>query len=264
MEGMDGEHLVVNCTINDQGNETRSHVLIDSGATGFAFVDEEFAISSSLPLYSPKEPRELEVIDGRPIESGLVTAFTKVKLTIDKHVEEIHMFVTKLGHYPLVLGIPWLNKHDIALRFRSKTVNFDSDYCLQHCSPISATTKGISIPVPEGKPQTKNRIAMIAVAAFLLLSSKNKELRGSITVYELLQAFKKLSRETSPDTEEDEIRRLVPQQYHDFLLLFKKGPTNKLPPHWKYDHTINLKPGFEPSFGPLYGLSREELLALKE
>ncbi len=61
---MDGEHLVVNCTIEDQGNEIRSHALIDSGAPGFAFVDEEFANFRGLPLYSLKDPRELEVIDG--------------------------------------------------------------------------------------------------------------------------------------------------------------------------------------------------------
>ncbi len=95
------------------------------------------------------------MIDGRPIESGLVTAITKVKLTIDKHVEEIPMFVTKLGHYLVVLGIPWLNKHGVSLRFRSKRVNFDSDYCLQHYSPVPASTKQISISVREGKPQTK-------------------------------------------------------------------------------------------------------------
>jgi hypothetical protein len=57
---------------------------------------------------------------------------------------------------------------------------------------------------------------------------------------------------------------MVPKEYHDFVPLFKKAPADKLPPHRKYDHTINLKPGFESPFGPLYGLSREELLALKE
>jgi hypothetical protein len=110
-----------------------------------------------------------------------VTAITKVKLAIDKRVEEVPMFVSKLGQFPVVLGIPWFNKHEVALRFTSKTVNFDSDYCLQHCCPVPATTKLISIPVPEGKPQTQNQIAMIAGAAFSRLSSKNKELTGSIT-----------------------------------------------------------------------------------
>jgi hypothetical protein len=115
------------------------------------------------------------------------------------------MFVNKLGHYPVVLGIPWLNKHEVSLRFQSKTVNFNSDYCLQHCSPVPASTKGISIPLPVGKPQTKNEIAMIAGAAFSRLSSKNKELTGIITVYELLQALKEPSREPPHDPEDDEI-----------------------------------------------------------
>jgi predicted aspartyl protease len=106
MEGNDGEHLVVDCTIDDQGNEIRSHALIDYGATGFAFIDKEFGIPRGLPLYLPKDTREFEVINGRPRESSLVTVITKVKLMIDKHVEEIPMFVTKLGHYPMVLGIP--------------------------------------------------------------------------------------------------------------------------------------------------------------
>ncbi len=63
MEGMVGEHLVVNCTIDDEGNEICSHALIDSGATGFAFIDSEFTHCRGLPLYSPNDLRELEVID---------------------------------------------------------------------------------------------------------------------------------------------------------------------------------------------------------
>ena len=38
---------------------------------------------------------------------------------------------------------------------------------------------------------------------------------------------------------------------------------NQLPPHRQSDHTIPLKEGFQPPFGPLYSLSRFELEALK-
>ena len=44
------------------------------------------------------------------------------------------MFVTKLGHYPLVLGIPWLRHHDVAIRFASNRMTFDSEFCLEHCN----------------------------------------------------------------------------------------------------------------------------------
>jgi hypothetical protein len=109
---MDGEHLVVSCSLNDNQTPIRSHALVDCGATGIAFIDEEFSRCHNLPLYKLRSPRSLEVIDGRPIGSGQVTHMTKVKLTIDKHKEEIPMFVTQLGHYPIVLGIPWLQLYD--------------------------------------------------------------------------------------------------------------------------------------------------------
>ncbi|KAH0613403.1 uncharacterized protein H6S33_005289 [Morchella sextelata] len=39
---------------------------------------------------------------------------------------------------------------------------------------------------------------------------------------------------------------------------------NEMPPHRPYDHKIPLKEGKEPPFGPLYGMSREELIVLKQ
>src|SRR5207248_9556877 len=92
------EHLVVSCTLDDQNNKIRSNALLDLSVTGFAFVNEEFARCHSLPLYKLKEPRGLEVIDGRSSESGDITYVTKLRMTIDKHVEELPLFVTKLNY----------------------------------------------------------------------------------------------------------------------------------------------------------------------
>ena len=40
--------------------------------------------------------------------------------------------------------------------------------------------------------------------------------------------------------------------------------TRKLAPHWDIDLTIDLQPGKEPLYGPIYPLSPWELAALKE
>ena len=63
--------------------------------------------------------------------------------------------------------------------------------------------------------------------------------------------------------ETEGIKGLVPEEYHDFLPLFEEAVANQLPPHRSSDHTIPLKEGFQPPFGPLYSLSRFELEALK-
>ena len=54
--GVEANHLVMACTIVDNHNEIRSHVLIDSGATGDAFIDKAFAARHNFPLFELKEP----------------------------------------------------------------------------------------------------------------------------------------------------------------------------------------------------------------
>jgi hypothetical protein len=39
----------------------------------------------------------------------------EVRLDIQGHHEKLPMFVTKLGCYPIVLGILWLKQHDIVV-----------------------------------------------------------------------------------------------------------------------------------------------------
>ncbi|KAI0992953.1 hypothetical protein K3495_g15230 [Podosphaera aphanis] len=56
----------------------------------------------------------------------------------------------------------------------------------------------------------------------------------------------------------------LPEIYHDFLSVFSRDEAEKLPPHRSSNHQIILKPGTEPPWGPLYGISREELMVLKK
>ena len=113
---MNGAHIVVSVKLDDKSNKSfSSYALVDCGATGYTCVDEEFAHDHNLPLYKLKTPHSLKVINGRPIESGLITHLTQLQMSIDGHQEDIPIFVTKLGHYPIVLGLPWLRRHDVVV-----------------------------------------------------------------------------------------------------------------------------------------------------
>jgi hypothetical protein len=67
---------------------------------------------------------QVEVIDGRLIQSGAIPHIPKVGMQIQESKEQLPMFITKLGHYPIVLGLPWLQLYDLGLRFASNTVTF--------------------------------------------------------------------------------------------------------------------------------------------
>ena len=141
---MEGKHVIL-CNVFFGDKTIASHTLIDCGATGMAFVDEDFARHHQLPLTPFKYPRALEVINGHPISSGDITHTANATFkSIHEHREQIPMFVTKLGHYPIVLGIPWMELHDVAIRLSSRTLTFGSQYCIANCNPIPTIAPAIS------------------------------------------------------------------------------------------------------------------------
>jgi hypothetical protein len=63
-EGLiDGNHLVAMYTLSLNTKEIPTHALMDYGATGYAFIDQDFANCHQLPLCTLKTPHALEVID---------------------------------------------------------------------------------------------------------------------------------------------------------------------------------------------------------
>ena len=140
---MDGNHLAVACSLRPCEHDCviDRHVLIDCGASGFTFIDEDFTRHHNLPRIRLHEPRTLEVIDGRPIASGAVTHMNTLTMTIADHKETLPLFVTKLGHYPIVLGIPWLRHHDVTIHFALDQMTFGPQHC-PFCSCADRPTTG--------------------------------------------------------------------------------------------------------------------------
>jgi hypothetical protein len=156
LEGsMGGKHLLITCSSTRNNQEIPTHALIDCGATGISFMDQDFARHHQIPLQRLKEKKQLEVIDGRPIESGDITYIAKVGMNIQEHKEQLPMFITKLGQYPIVLGIPWLRLHDVAIRYALNTVTFGSQYCITYCHDTSITLQGVTEEPPEPVYQVK-------------------------------------------------------------------------------------------------------------
>jgi hypothetical protein len=100
---MEGKHLVITCSLSIHDQVIQTHALIDCGATEIAFMDPEFACDNNIPLQYRREMRKVDVIDGRTIESRDIAHLANVEMGIQYQNKQIPRFVTKLGHYPIVL-----------------------------------------------------------------------------------------------------------------------------------------------------------------
>jgi hypothetical protein len=86
LEGsMEGKHLVITYSLTVNNQEIPTHALIDCGATGMAFMDQDFARHHQVPLQEIKVKKQVEVIDGRAIASGDITHIAMVGMQIQEH-----------------------------------------------------------------------------------------------------------------------------------------------------------------------------------
>jgi hypothetical protein len=251
LEGsMEGKHLVITCSLTVNNQEIPAHALIDCGATGIAFMDQDFARHHQIPLQELMQKKKVEVIDRRPIESGDITHIGKVGIKIQERKEQLPMFITKLGHYPIVLAIPCLRLHDVAMRYASNTVKFGSQYCITHCHDTSVTVQGVTEEPPEPVNQGKDifepkirpirlvrgDIAMLNGASFFRTVKKGKLTLFKASLYDINEAIE------AKDLKERPLEDIIPEQYHEFLPLFIKVLEDRLPPHWPgIVHEVRLK-----------------------
>ena len=60
------------------------------------------------------------------------------------------------------------------------------------------------------------------------------------------------------------LKEIIPREYHDFRQLFGEKLAAKLPKHRKCNHAIEILPGKEVPFGPIYPLSEPQKEVVRE
>ena len=157
----------------------------------------------------------------------------KVFVRIRNHKEELPAFITTLGQYKLVLGIPWMRDHDIKLDFADNSLEFTAGKC--HTTSMKAPTKVYS-ELPKHSDNLI-QISMISATSYHRMTRKKNHQNHytfAMSVHDIHQALR------DSETDEQAMSNTVPPEYHEFLPLFQKVNADQLPPHRPYDHQIEL------------------------
>jgi hypothetical protein len=206
------------------------------------------------------------MFDERDAESGIIIYYVKTRLKTENHCEKIKLFVTQLAYYSVILGMPWLKKHDPKIGFVSYIFTFDSEYCWKHYNTPARLmkiktlhdipTKARPHNLPFRPPELRYlNIAKMSFKACTMYSRRNCQL---FTV--IIKDIDRYLQNASPP----EPRDLLPEELKDYADVFSPKKAEKLPPHRNYDYNIRLQKGQTPPFEPLYPMSYNELIALKE
>ena len=128
------------------------------------------------------------------------------------------------------LPVAWLQKHNPDVNWKTRQVKWRSPYCVENCLPKQVNA---------------------------LLVDKAQLVREVQDCTDALVATIKWRTE-----DRLEVLKVLPIEYHKWASIFSREQTNKLLSHSGYDHRIKLVEGAEAPWGPLYGMSEQELRGL--
>ena len=89
--------------------------MVDSGAEG-NFVSKAFVGRMGIPDQAKRDAYDIVAIDGNPLsqeDDGRVSRETKpLPVAIQRHHEDLQFDIVRIASYDIVLGIPWLKRHN--------------------------------------------------------------------------------------------------------------------------------------------------------
>jgi hypothetical protein len=121
-----------------------TRAMVDCGGQG-SFINNKFSHRYSLPRHTKVYPVSLVLADGSQSQAGHITQYNPVTLRTADSEERLGLDVAPTAH-DIILGMPWLSKHDPAIRFGRRDLTFDSPFCRQHCDHYGKTIPLHTIP----------------------------------------------------------------------------------------------------------------------
>ena len=92
--------------------------LIDSGAGG-KFINRKYAERLGLPIQTLEKSIMARNVDGTLNKTGTITSYVDLAVKIDGRIMDIQLLVTGLGNQKIILGFPWLNKHNSDINWKT-------------------------------------------------------------------------------------------------------------------------------------------------
>jgi len=92
--------------------------LLDSKAGG-KFIDQNYARKSGFKIQQLEQPLKAFNVDGMENKRRTIKIFVDLDLTIFEKRRNTRLFVTGLGKQKIILGFPWLNKHNPEINWKT-------------------------------------------------------------------------------------------------------------------------------------------------
>ncbi len=240
--------------------------LIDEGCNTYAVVSHSFVVRNKLKTFPASRPLKLTVAY-ETVDTASMSEVATFELDIDGYCKRIFAYVVKDLHHEMILGTPWKEQESVItdpvertlhLRFTDLRVPMIDEQREAECQNVQFS-------------EENEKLSEISATGFMAWTDRirKKEGKSGLTARICAVSLADINKTLKPKVKGDP-RELLPKHYHQYLDVFNEERGKAVPPHREeIDHKISLQKddnGKEstPPWGPLYAMSRDELLVLRK
>jgi len=225
--------------------------LIDSGCLSYALITRSFVRRAKLERISiPRKP-----IVGVNDQVSWVDEVAKFTFDMNGYTETGFAYVTPNdAEEDIILGRPWMNRNQVTIAPAKKSIYLHA--------------LGIRIRSQEGRahPLEIREVCATEFRRLMNIARRKKNQQEAVQIF--AASLADINKALAPKPKVD-VLSLVPERWRKHLALFDPKEASRLPPHRPgIDHALELeeKDGKKPEapWGPLYNMSRGELLVLRK
>lgn len=222
--------------------------MIDSGAMG-NFMSQRFVKSNGIATQEKNDGYELIAVDGSSLPD-VDSETIPLPLAIQQHHEEIVFDVLDTASHDIVLGMPWLEKHNPVIDWTTGVLRFTRCDCVIDINPIRQLCTAME--------ETTRSFARMANGIVPTDGQKGHVNTADTAVRNQAGQQASVNRGSNAPLE-------IPREYLQWKRLFEEEEgLAALPKHRPWDHKIPLQPGAKIPFGPLYAQSEKALKSQDE
>src|ERR1700735_1860183 len=116
--------LPTNIQLNNENVETPT--LLDSGAGGI-FLDQNYARKLKVKETTLSTPIVARNVDGTPNKKGTIRSYVNLQFKIGGKSFDERFYITGLGKQKMILGLPWLKRHNPLVDWTKGTLTWRTD-----------------------------------------------------------------------------------------------------------------------------------------
>ena len=213
--------------------------LLDSEAMGLV-ISSEFAKKQGFKLKKLERPMQVRNVDGTFNQEGPIENTVEVNIYYQGHRERTEIDVIGGQKWKVILGMPWLARHNPEINWRTGEVNITR--CLEECGKQWRLVQGKS-----GWEKQKEEEAKEEAERKKEEKKKKKQKKGkTVEVRKVAEEWEIWDEEEEVAKSEVEAKRLVPRKFHKWMKVFGKKQLERMPTRKLWDHAIKVKEGFMP------------------